>query len=207
MEQRIIQLTTGRGPLECQWVLARLFSIFQKALKAMAVDSEVIDRSVGQQPHTLQSVTLMAKGEKLSALLKDWEGSILWVGQSPYRKFHKRKNWFVEIRSFEYEGQSGFSEGEIEFKTTKASGPGGQHVNKTESAVWAKHVKTGVKVLVQDSRSQHQNRKIALERLRAAVALYEQEKLAVAESEQWKQKIQVQRGNPVRKFTGVKFKE
>tara|TARA_Y100000782_G_C10188526_1_gene268550 strand:+ start:10000 stop:10392 length:393 start_codon:yes stop_codon:yes gene_type:complete len=117
------------------------------------------------------------------------------------------QNWFVEIRSFEYEGQSGFSESEIEFKTTKASGPGGQHVNKTESAVWAKHVKTGVKVLVQDSRSQHQNRKIAQERLRAAVALYEQEKLAVAESEQWKQKIQVQRGNPVRKFTGVKFKE
>lgn len=207
MEQRIIQLTSGRGPLECQWVLAQLLSIFEKTLYAMGIDFEIIESSDGQKPNTLQSVTLLAKGNRLSDALSKWEGSVLWIGQSPFRKFHKRKNWFVEIRSFEYKNQKDFDESEVEFKTTKASGPGGQHVNKTESAVWAKHKASGVQILVQDSRSQHQNRKIALARLRATVSIHEQEKLAIAESEQWKQKILVQRGNPIRKFTGIKFKE
>jgi len=95
---------------------------------------------------------------------------------------------------------------EVKYQTTKSSGPGGQHVNKTESAVRATHIPTGLSVLVQDSRSQHQNKKIATQRLAEVLVSHQLQELKDLEINQWKNAIQIQRGNPIKTFEGRQFK-
>lgn len=76
----------------------------------------------------------------------------------------------------------------------RSSGPGGQHVNKVNSAVRATHKLTGTSVVVMDSRSQHQNRKIAVERLQNKVAEAQLEQLKKSVSDEWENHLNVQRG-------------
>ena len=89
---------------------------------------------------------------------------------------------------------------EIEYETLRASGPGGQHVNKTESAVRATHIPTGISVLASDRRSQQQNKKLARERLLMKVAMLRQSNCEKRDYNNWNNHNMVQRGNPIKVF-------
>lgn len=205
--EKIIQITAGRGPVECMYVVSKVLKDFLKECKEENIEALTTQRVSGSQANTLVSVILLIKGESLDIFLKTWEGSILWVCKSPYRKFHKRKNWFIELNTFEKEAKKSLSISEIEFKTTKSSGPGGQHVNKTDSAVWATHKRSGIRVFVQESRSQHQNKKIAIKRLEEAFQNHELEQLEKENCKQWKSSTDIKRGNPKRTYEGMNFKQ
>ena len=84
------------------------------------------------------------------------------------------KNWFVGINRLVPPDLNDWDEKEVRFERMKASGPGGQHVNKTESAIRAIHLPTGLKAIVQEERSQHLNKKLAMTRL--SILLKEKEK-------------------------------
>ena len=99
-----------------------------------------------------------------------------------------------------------FRENEIQFQATRSQGSGGQNVNKVSTAVRATYLPTGDSVFVQDSRSQFQNKKIAVERLREKVLATELEKVISQVQETWNNTLQVQRGNPIRVFEGSDFK-
>jgi len=204
--EKIIQITSGRGPLECMYVVTKVLKEMVKETESFQLEYQVIRREVGPKPETLSSVIISLKGKRLQEFMNRWEGSILWIGKSPYRKFHKRKNWFVEVNGYQSIAGSQFDVSDIEFKTTKSSGPGGQHVNKTDSAVWATHKKSGVKVFVQDTRSQFQNKKIAISRLEQAIKKNETDQLQKQNFEQWKNTTDIQRGNPIRTYIGTEFK-
>jgi len=204
--EKIIQITAGRGPAECMYVVSKILKAFLKEANDSKLEAQVSQRTAGTQANTLVSVILVLKGKNVEQFLKTWEGSILWICKSPYRKFHKRKNWFIEINSFEKNIVKELKTNEIEFKTTKSSGPGGQHVNKTDSAVWATHKESGIKVFVQESRSQHQNKKIAIKRLAEAFQNYEMQQIENQHFQQWKSTTDIERGNPIRTYEGMKFK-
>ncbi|MBB4807962.1 peptide chain release factor [Chryseobacterium defluvii] len=205
--EKIIQITSGRGPLECQWVVAKVLKAFLEEAKQEKIEYGIIHRENGDENLTLKSVTLLLKGKDLSQFLKGWLGSICWTGKSTFRKLHKRSNWYIGV--FELEGleEIHFNEKEIQFQTTRSQGSGGQNVNKVNTAVRATHVPTGQSVFVQDSRSQLENKKLSIIRLKEKIMGLHIQQLENKMQETWNNHLQVQRGNPVRTFTGTDFKK
>ncbi|MCW4451552.1 peptide chain release factor H [Kaistella sp. BT6-1-3] len=204
---KIIQITSGRGPLECQWVFAKVLKVFLEEAKNNKIDYEIIHRENGDENLTLKSATLLLKGKEVNGFLETWIGSILWVGKSTFRKLHKRSNWFIGI--FELEGleKTEFSEKQIQFQTARSQGSGGQNVNKVETAVRATDLKTGQSVFVQDSRSQLENKKLSVIRLKEKVMALHFQQLERRVQETWNNHLNVQRGNPIRTFSGTDFKK
>ena len=198
MSKTYIQISSGRGPAECCRVVAKVLELMVKECKQTGLQVEVVDRMEGELNRTLQSAIIAIEGNQINAFLQSWEGTVLWISRSPYRKFHKRKNWFVGVKQVQMPESTLLDESQIVFQTLRASGPGGQNVNKVESAVRATHRDTGVSVTVSDQRSQHQNKQLAIERLRIKLAAVEAEKVLSAIQEGWNNHNNLQRGNPVR---------
>jgi len=87
----------------------------------------------------------------------------------------------------------------------RTSSPGGQHVNRTESAVRITHVPTGTVALAREERSQHRNRSLALARLAATLDGRERKAGRAAERERWSRHDALERGNPIRVYVGERF--
>lgn len=200
-----IQITAGRGPVECAWVVAQVLKRILAEFSASGISCEVINRNQGYEPGTLNSCLLRAKGNLKE--VQSWEGTIQWIGKSQYRKFHKRKNWFVGVSTFTETVSMKLLERDLEFSTFRGSGPGGQHRNKVETAVRAVHKPTKLSVTASDSKSQHQNKKMAIEKMKIAFQQFELEKLQQRTDEQWMEHLSLQRGNPVRVYEGRDFKQ
>ena len=198
MNKVFLQITSGRGPTECCRVVAKVLEMILTEARQKGFDAEVVEREEGVVHRTLFSAVALVQGENLYDFIKSWEGTVLWIAQSPYRKFHKRKNWFVGVRRLAVPEISDWDEREIRFETSRASGPGGQHVNKTETAVKAIHIPTGTSATAADNRSQLQNRRLAMERLQVKLAAQKQEKLLAAEQSNWHNHNTLIRGNPVK---------
>lgn len=205
--EKLIQITSGRGPLECQWVVAKVLKTFLEEAIQNKIDYEIIHRENGDENLTLKSVTLLLKGEELSLFLKNWVGSICWVGKSTFRKLHKRSNWFIGVFELENPEKIDFRERDIKFQTARSQGSGGQNVNKVNTAVRATHIPSRQSVFVQDSRSQLENKKLSVVRLKEKVMAMHVQQLEKKMRETWTLQIQVQRGNPVRTFSGTDFKK
>ena len=214
MQEKIIQITAGRGPLECQWVVAKVLKTFLQEATQAGISYTILSREEGDANLTVKSVTLQLKGKELASFLKSWLGTVCWVGKSTFRKFHQRSNWYIGVFELDQLQRQTFSERDVQFQTTRSQGNGGQNVNKVNSAVRATHLPTGISVLAQDSRSQLDNKKLALARLKEKLAEIELQQLAEIELQQlaeqaqshWSNHTQVQRGNPVRTFKGTDFK-
>ncbi|WP_299098308.1 peptide chain release factor H [uncultured Winogradskyella sp.] len=204
---KIIQITSGRGPAECCWVVAQILKQFLEAVKDNGIDYKILQREKGIENMTLQSVTIQLKGKSLNVFLSQWIGTIQWIGISKFRPNHKRKNWFVGLYEVSKSEQFEILEKDITYQATKSSGPGGQHVNKVSSAIRAIHQPTKTQVLVMDSRSQHQNRKIAKTRLQEKVTELQLDALKSGIKNQWKNHLSIERGNPVQVFKGSDFKK
>jgi peptide chain release factor len=196
-------LTTGRGPAECRIALTKTLGILASEAEVAGV---TVDVTVGPDPdgHGPPSAIAIIEGAGAEAFVTTWIGSILWVARSPLRPHHKRKNWFIGV--FKLEGPPPepipLKLADVRFETLRAGGPGGQHQNKTESAVRAVHAPTGLVVVAREDRSQHRNKAIALERLAVLVKLAG-ELAAITDRE----KIQsghdlLERGRPRRTFKG-----
>ncbi len=198
MDKIIIQITSGRGPVECCRVVARLQEMMLKQAKQYGITFTVLSNTKGELAGTLQSAVIQAEGNTLSAFTKEWQGTVQWIAQSPYRKMHKRKNWFAGVEIFDPTQQLKWNINDVRLDTCRSSGPGGQNVNKVETAVRGTHIPSGIQVLASDSRSQLQNKKLCLERLKAKVAAWQTTQLTALQQTQWHEHNILERGNPVK---------
>lgn len=193
-----LQITSGRGPAECCRVVALVLEKILVQARNMGLTAEVIDREEGEMNRTLFSAIVLLEGSKVEEIVDEWEGTIQWIAQSPYRIYHKRKNWFVGVNSFTPAELNEIDTKFITYQTLRASGPGGQHVNKTESAVRATHAPSGLSVTASDQRSQMQNKKLATERLLIKLSAWDIEQTMQQAQENWDKHNNLERGNPVK---------
>jgi peptide chain release factor len=201
--ETILHLSAGKGPEECRWVVAELAIAFAREAAADGLSCEPVEPIAGPSA----SILLRVSGEGGDAFARVRTGTIRWIGTSPFRPTHKRKNWFVGVKPAPAaEDITDFREEDIRYQTLRASGPGGQHVNTTDSAVRATHVPTGLVTVSQDQRSQFANKKIA--RLKLAMLFDEQRRQGAAGSKRalWDRNRELERGNEVRTYEGQTFR-
>ena len=203
MEKSYIQITSGRGPVECCRVVVLITRKMIEQIKGLGYEVEIVEHEDGPEYGCMFSVTLSVEGENIMSLKDEWEGSVLWVAQkNPFRPWHRRKNWFVGVHAFKPLEIAKVNERDITYDTLRASGPGGQNVNKVETAVRATHQPTGISVVASDLRSQNQNKKLAHERLMMKLSAIEEEKQMNQTRDVWMNHNTLERGNPVKTFKG-----
>ena len=207
IKTKIIQITSGQGPAECCWVVAQVLKKFLEAITLNRIEYKIVQKEKGTENRTLQSVSIQLTGKNLSTFLSQWIGTIQWIGISEFRPQHKRKNWFVGLYEINKNEQFQIQERDVMYQAIRSSGPGGQHVNKVSSAIRATHQPTKTQVLVMDSRSQHQNKKIAKIRLEEKVAKLQLKASKEDIQKQWKNHLTLERGNPIQVFKGSNFKK
>ncbi|GLS27712.1 peptide chain release factor H [Marinibactrum halimedae] len=215
----LLQVSAGQGPKECGWVVAQVIKAMEVSAKAhqlklniettVAYDKHLRKQSL-IEPDAYLSVIVQISGTNRKAFIKEWEGTIQWRGESHYRPKHKRQNWFVsvnEVTPLKDEHQLMEElEKEVQFSSTRASGPGGQHVNKTSSAVQLTHPRTGIQLKVDTERSQHRNKQLALKRLQTLLDSKNHQTQSQQTKDRWQQHFHVGRGNAVKIFVGSEFK-
>ncbi|WP_345949990.1 peptide chain release factor H [Mucilaginibacter sp. PAMB04274] len=197
MQKMIIQITSGKGPAECCRVVACVQSLMMKQAAQQGIELQVLENKAGELNGTLLSATMMAAGKNLQNFVGEWTGTIQWIAQSPYRK-HKRKNWFVGVAAFDIQELMQWNPKDVKLETCRSSGPGGQNVNKVETAVRGTHLPSGLQVMAMDSRSQLENKKLCLARLEAKVLVWQTEHLMQQQQSQWMEHHMLERGNPVK---------
>ncbi len=200
----LLQLSAAQGPAECQLAVAKSLRRLLDEAADCDVEVSVAEQEPGERDGTFRSVLLSLEGTRADELAQSWAGTVQWVCASPYRPNHGRKNWFIGVARFDTPAAT--LEGEIRFETMRSSGPGGQHVNTTESAVRATHVATGISVKVQTERSQHANKRLAVLLISRRLAQQAEEARLGQRADRRMAHHQVTRGDPVRTFRGNGFK-
>jgi len=205
--QKLIQITSGRGPAECIRVVARVLQILIDGARNLGLDIQLKRKIAGDENGSVDTALLAVGGEGTIVFVNTWLGTIQWVGESEIRKDHKRKNWYIGIFEVGSALEMEVKDSDISYQAMRSSGAGGQHVNKVSSAIRATHQLTGIQVVAMDSRSQHQNKKLAYDRLIDKIREKHLEASKTNEISQWKNQMQNERGNPVRVFRGSDFKK
>ena len=177
----ILRLNAGAGGTEsCDWA-AMLFRMYSKWADKKGFTLEVLDSLDGDEAG-IKSITFQVNGENAYGYLKSEKGVHRLVRISPFNAAGKRQTSFVScdvMPDIEEDLDIEVKDEDIRIDTYRSSGAGGQHINKTDSAVRMVHKPTGIVATCQNGRSQHENREECLRVLKSRLyqlEIEEQEK-------------------------------
>lgn len=176
-ENAVVTLHAGTGGTEaCDWV-SMLYRMYTRWAEKKGFQLEVLDYLDGEEAG-IKSVTFQVNGENAFGYLKSERGVHRLVRISPFNAAGKRQTSFAScdvMPDIEEDVEVDINEDDLRIDTYRSSGAGGQHINKTSSAVRITHLPTGIVVQCQNERSQHSNKDRAMKMLKAKLYMIKQQ--------------------------------
>jgi len=197
-----LEINAGAGGTESQDWANMLRRMYVRWANARGFKVEELDDHPGETAG-IKSATLLIKGEAAYGWLKGESGVHRLVRISPYDSNARRHTSFASVAVSPVIDETievDIQDKDVRTDTYRASGAGGQHINKTDSAVRLTHAPTGIVVAVQAERSQHKNRALAWEMLRARIYEMELKKREAAAQAQQDQKTEIGWGRQIRSY-------
>jgi peptide chain release factor 2 len=198
----IISINAGAGGTEAQDWAEMLFRMYTRWIERKGFTLEVIDFQPGDEAG-IKSVTFTAGGDYAYGYLKAEKGVHRLVRISPFNASGKRHTSFASVFVYpelENEIVVQIDDKDLRVDVYRASGAGGQHVNKTSSAVRITHLSSGIVVQCQQEKSQHRNKELAMKVLKARLYQLEKQKQDEKLQEIHESKNEIAWGNQIRSY-------
>lgn len=198
----ILKLNAGAGGTEsCDWAFM-LYRMYTRWAERKGFSVEVLDSLDGEEAG-IKSITFQVNGDNAFGYLKSEKGVHRLVRISPFNAQGKRQTSFVSLDvmpEIEEDLDVEINEDELRIDTYRSSGAGGQHINKTSSAIRITHIPTGVVVQCQNERSQFQNKDKAMQMLKAKLYMLKKEANAEKLSDIRGEVREIGWGNQIRSY-------
>ena len=198
----ILSIHAGAGGTESQDWAQMLMRMYLRWAERRGYEAEILDISPGEEVG-VKSVVIGVNGDYACGYLKSEHGVHRLVRLSPFDADHARHTSFVLVEVLpeaEADVDVRIAPDDLKVDVFRSSGPGGQHMQKTSTAVRLTHLPTGLVVTCQSERSQHQNKEIALKILRSRLLDLEQEKRAEERARLKGKRIAAGWGNQIRSY-------
>jgi len=201
-DSAIMNLHAGAGGTEaCDWC-EMLYRMYHRWADSHAYQTQVLDY-LGNDEAGIKSITFEVRGENAYGYLKSERGVHRLVRISPFNAAGKRQTSFVScdvMPDIEEDLDIEIKDDDIRIDTFRSSGAGGQHVNKTSSAIRITHFPSGIVVQCQNERSQHMNKDKAMQMLKAKLYLLKQEENAMKSADIRGETSDIGFGNQIRSY-------
>jgi peptide chain release factor 2 len=196
-----LSVHAGAGGTDaCDWA-AMLLRMYGRWIEEQGFKAEMVDEQPGEEAG-LRSVTVKVRGDHAYGYLRNEVGVHRLVRHSPFDQAHRRHTAFasVDVVPEVADREIEIDDKDLRIDTYRAGGAGGQHVNKTDSAVRITHMPSGIVVQCQNERSQHKNRREAMALLQSRLYREEEMKREAAVAKAYGEKGDIAWGNQIRSY-------